>query len=282
MFQALVLAPTREIAVQIWEVITRVGKYMPDLKCHAFIGGMSVEEDKKNLKTCHIAIATPGRMKHLMEQEVTGFEHVRFLVLDEADRLLDSSFKENIIWIYKQLPASKQMLTLSATYPESLAQHVTKFMESAVFVRLNSDDPALLGVMQYYKTVPNHYNQHQVYFSKRSELLKILNMVDYNQCLVFSNYQFRSESIANDLNFEKFPTACITAGMDQKDRLVAINKLKDFQCRVLVSTDLTCRGIDAEFVDLVINFDVPNCYETYLHRIGRGGRFGQLNILLLR
>lgn len=272
--QVLVLAPTREIAIQIWDVIKSIGQALPQLSCHTFIGGMPFHEDKQKLKKCHIAVGTPGRIKQLIEQEIMNIENIRMFILDEADKLLEDSFQEQINWIYSTLPDNKQMLALSATYPEYLANHLTAYMRNPTFLRLNVSDPALLGIRQYYRSVKFHPLPNKLFESKVEVVTTILSSVEFQQCLVFSNLQTMAQNMADALNSKGWPTTCIAGSLDQKDRNLAMSKLKTFQCRVLISTDLTSRGIDADKVNLVINLDVPKDHETYLHRIGRAGRFG--------
>ncbi|XP_071125619.1 probable ATP-dependent RNA helicase DDX20 [Mytilus edulis] len=272
--QVLILAPTREIAIQIWDVVKSIGQTLPQLRCHTFIGGMPLQEDKQKLKKCHIAVGTPGRMKQLIEQGVMNIENIRMFILDEADKLLEDSFQEQINWIYSTLPDNKQMLALSATYPEYLAEHLTAYMRNPTFLRLNVTDPALLGIRQYYKSVKFHPLPNKLFESKVEIVTALLSSIDFQQCLVFSNLQTMAQNMADALNSKGWPTACIAGCLDQKDRNLAMAKLKTFKCRVLISTDLTSRGIDADKVNLVINLDIPKDHETYLHRIGRAGRFG--------
>ncbi|KAL8613023.1 hypothetical protein ACOMHN_008792 [Nucella lapillus] len=272
--QVLVLAPTREIALQIWEVICSIGSAMSGLCCHTFIGGMPVHEDKKKLQRCHIAVGTPGRIQSLIQQGLLKTKSIRLFVLDEADKLLEEGFQKQINWIYSALPDNKQMLALSATYPEYLAEHLTLYMRNPTFVRLNITDPTLLGIKQYYTLVPSHPLPHREFESKTAAVIRLLSSITFNQCLIFSNWQTRAQNLQNELSSQGWPTSCIAGCLDQKDRITAITQLKSYSCRVLISTDLTSRGIDADKVNLVINLDVPSDHETYLHRIGRAGRFG--------
>uniref|UniRef100_A0A673G4R0 Probable ATP-dependent RNA helicase DDX20 n=1 Tax=Sinocyclocheilus rhinocerous TaxID=307959 RepID=A0A673G4R0_9TELE len=280
--QVLVLAPTREIAVQIHAVVMAIGSAMEGLECHVFIGGRPISQDKFHLKKCHIAIGSPGRIKQLIEMEALTTSSIRLFVLDEADKLLEdnssSSFQEQINWIFSSLPANKQMLALSATYPESLAQHLSRYMREPTFVRLNQTDPGLLGLKQYYKIVPSHSLPHKVFEEKVQSLLELFSKIPFNQALVFSNLHTRAQHLADILSSKGLPAVCISGGLSQDQRLEAMWKLKQYQCRVLISTDLTSRGIDAEKVNLVINLDVPQDWETYMHRIGRAGRFGTLGV----
>ncbi|XP_062572170.1 LOW QUALITY PROTEIN: probable ATP-dependent RNA helicase DDX20 [Saccostrea cucullata] len=272
--QVLVLAPTREIAIQIWDVICSIGQCIPTLKCHTFIGGMPVTEDKQKLKKCHIAVGTPGRIKQLIETGIMNTDSIRMFVLDEADKLLEESFQEQINWIYSALPENKQMLALSATYPEYLAQHLTSYMRNPTFLRLNISDPALLGIKQFRKVVAYHAMPNKVFDNKTKVVIELLSSVNFQQCLIFSNLQTRAQNMADVLISHGWPTACIAGSHDQRDRNEAMSQLKTYKCRVLISTDLTSRGIDADKVNMVINLDVPKDHETYLHRIGRAGRFG--------
>ncbi|KAM7411788.1 hypothetical protein PAMA_021656 [Pampus argenteus] len=273
--QVLVLAPTREIAVQIHSVVMAIGCAMEGLECHVFIGGRPVSQDKHHLKKCHIAVGSPGRIKQLIELGMLSTATIRLFVLDEADKLLEEgSFQEQINWIFSSLPVNKQMLALSATYPESLAQHLTRYMREPTFVRLNPRDMGLKGLKQYYKLVQSHPLPHKVFEEKVQHLLELFSKIPFNQALVFSNLHTRAQHLADILSSKGLPAVCISGGLSQDQRLEAMSKLKQYQCRVLISTDLTSRGIDAEKVNLVINLDVPHDWETYMHRIGRAGRFG--------
>uniref|UniRef100_A0A8C8DXB4 RNA helicase n=1 Tax=Oryzias sinensis TaxID=183150 RepID=A0A8C8DXB4_9TELE len=273
--QVLVLAPTREIAVQIHSVVMAIGCAMEGLECHVFIGGRPVSQDKSHLKKCHIAVGSPGRIKQLIELGMLSTASIRLFVLDEADKLLEEgSFQEQINWIFSALPVNKQMLALSATYPESLAQHLTRYMNEPTFVRLNPKDMGLKGLKQFYKLVPSHPLPHKIFEEKVQHLLELFSKIPFNQALVFSNLHTRAQHLADIVSSKGLPAVCISGGLSQDQRLEAMSKLKQYQCRVLISTDLTSRGIDAEKVNLVINLDVPQDWETYMHRIGRAGRFG--------
>uniref|UniRef100_A0A8B9BUL7 Probable ATP-dependent RNA helicase DDX20 n=1 Tax=Anser brachyrhynchus TaxID=132585 RepID=A0A8B9BUL7_9AVES len=277
--QALILAPTREIAVQIHAVITTIGIKLEGLECHVFIGGTPLNQDKIRLKKCHIAVGSPGRIKQLIELDYLNTASIRLFILDEADKLLEEgSFQEQINWIYSSLPDNKQMLAVSATYPESLANALTRYMREPTFVRLNPTDPSLIGLKQYYKIVNSHPLPHKTFEEKTQHLQELFSKIPFNQALVFSNLHSRAQHLAEILTSRGFPAECISGSMNQNQRLDAMAKLKQFHCRVLISTDLTSRGIDAEKVNLVINLDVPVDWETYMHRIGRAGRFGTLGL----
>ncbi|XP_041458083.1 uncharacterized protein LOC121410215 isoform X2 [Lytechinus variegatus] len=272
--QVLVLAPTREIAVQIQDTIRAIGCEMKGLCCHVFIGGTLFGPDRQKLKKCHIAVGTPGRIKQLIEYEVLKTGTIRLFILDEADKLLDNTFQEQVNWVYNHLSDNKQMLALSATYPEYLASHLTKYMREPMFVRLNPKDLALRGIKQLYVELPGHSLPNKAFEIKVIKLLKILTQVSFTQCLIFSNLQTRAQNLCDILCDSGWPSECISGAHEQSQRLLAMARLKKFQCRILISTDLTARGIDAENVNLIINLDIPADTKTYLHRIGRAGRFG--------
>jgi len=278
--QVLVIGPTREIAMQGLQVATQIGSCLPDVKIASFIGGMPLSEDRLKAQHCHLAVGTPGRITQLLTENILCPNTIRLVILDEADKLLEPNFIEETSKILNLLPQNKQVLALSATYPDELATLAEKFMRSPQHIRLGKESQVLHGVAQFVMEIecsPVQQKQNQI---KQSALLKILSSVSYNQCLIFSNYQLIAQSTADFLNSRGFPAIFISAGQEQVRRLQAIQTFKSFKCRILCSTDLTARGIDAENVNLVINIDVPKDHNTYLHRIGRGGRFGSSSIAI--
>jgi len=275
--QALILAPTREIAVQGVSVAMQVGSDLPNLKMASFIGGVSLAEDKIKCKSCHLAVGTPGRVKQLITEGFLKTEGVRLVALDEADKLLEPAFLGDTTEILNLLPRSKQVLALSATYPPQLAKLAERFMRSPKHIRPGQSSQVLTGVSQFMIKVDHCPVQTKQISIKHAALLNLLSTVPYNQVLVFSNYSTLAQSTSDFLNSRGFPSICMSAVQDQSRRLLAINSFKNFSCRILCSTDLTARGIDAENVNLVVNLEVPWDHNTYLHRIGRGGRYGSLS-----
>lgn len=279
--QALILAPTREIAHQIHGVVTSIGQFIEGLQCHLFIGGINVATDLENLKNCHVAIGTPGRVKSLLESGNLSPTTIRLFILDEADKLLEKgSFEEQINWIYSTLPIDKQMLALSATYPKSLGDNLDFYMKNPMHVKINPNDVSLFGVVQFVHHVKHHSLPNKLFEEKLKVLMEILKKLPFQQCMVFSNYHSRAEHLSKVLIKQGWPSTHIAGSQLQKDRLDAIDQLKSFKCRILITTDLTSRGIDCDKVNLVINLDMPWDAETYLHRIGRAGRFGSRGIAI--
>lgn len=241
---------------------------------------MPVEEDLKKLANCHIAVGAPGRVKHLIESQHLKVSDIKLLVLDEADKLMDQSFQTDINQIFHKLPIRKQVIATSATYPDQLDNFLARYMHCPTYISAEVEGPLLLGLKQFVSIVKAHANVVQQLKLKNEQLNEILSRVSFTQCLVFTNYQTRAESISNLLNQKGWSSTFVSAAQDQKKRLEAVDSLKKFNCRILLSTDLTARGIDAANVDLVINYDVPYDAATYLHRMGRAGRYGSRGICI--
>lgn len=276
--QVVIIAPTREIAIQIAYVIKAIGSKMEDLKVEYFVGGISIEEDKKKLSNCHIAVGAPGRIKHLIEKGFLKVSKVRLFVLDEADKLMEINFQKDINYIFSKLPSSKQIIASSATYPGDLETFLQTYMSSPVLTSPNIDGPILIGIKQFVAIVPAHPNAMRQVQMKVDELVKIFTKIPFKQCLVFSNYQSRAQSVSNNINSLGFSSSHIAGNQDMIKRLEAIENLRNLECRIMLTTDLTARGIDIENVNMVINFDIPTDSATYLHRIGRAGRYGSYGI----
>ncbi|KAK0078920.1 hypothetical protein PV325_001932 [Microctonus aethiopoides] len=282
--QVLILAPTREIAIQISQVIETIGSQIKGLKVGCYVGGISMKMDKKQSDNCHIVVGTPGRLKHLAELGILQLNNVRLFVLDEADKLMDGNFQKDVNFIFSKLPDNKQIISSSATYPDDLELFIANYMRSPLLCSPRNDDnddgPILLGVRQFVATVPYHPNAMKQVQIKIKELTKIISSIPFKQCLIFSNYQSRAQSVCNYVNGLGFSSIYIVGNQEMKKRLQVIEELKSFKCRILFSTDLTARGIDAENVNLIINLDIPNDGATYLHRIGRAGRYGTHGIAI--
>ncbi|KAK4877080.1 hypothetical protein RN001_009586 [Aquatica leii] len=276
--QALIIAPTREIADQIVGVIKTVGKHIDGLNVGLFIGGLSFEDDVKRAKDCHIAVGAPGRIKHLVEQKHLNLKTVKLFVLDEADKLMTEDFQNDINYFYHLLPEQKQFLAVSATMTDDLNTFLERYMYSPTYVTPEIDNSVLLGLRQFVSIVDEKSTVVQQFKTKIDELVRIFGQIPFTQCLVFSNYQQRTESISNMINQQGWKSMYITGAQSQQTRLKIVDKLKKLECKILLTTDLTARGIDASNVDLVINYDVPADSATYLHRMGRTGRYGSLGI----
>ena len=268
--QVLIIAPTREIASQIAECISQIGRVMDGLAVKTFIGGVDLQVDKKSLKTCNVVVGTPGRIKQLLEGRLLKPSAIRLLVLDEADKLMEEHFVKDVNEIFGFLPQKKQMIASSATYPDNLSSFLTKYMCTPKEIRLGSKDPSLLGVTQYYSLVGSEAK-------RRDHVVQVLDTVPFSQAMIFYNNREKANSLLDLLIDNGHAVCCIAGDMTTKERSRKMEDFKTKNLRALISTDLCSRGIDAENVDLVLNLDIPfgsSALETYFHRIGRSGRFG--------
>lgn len=205
---------------------------------------------------------------------------IKLFILDEADKLVDSDMKADIDFILKKLPVTKQVIASSATYSNNTFKYFNKVMSSPTLLEPDTDTPLLLGLKQFVSVVKSNLNVVHQLNIKNEELNKLLSQISFSQCLVFTNYLCRAESISNTLNRKGWNSLYISAAQSQAERFKVINLFKEGQCRILLSTDVTARGIDAANIDLVINYDVPFEASTYLHRMGRAGRFGSQGVCI--
>ncbi|KAK9876797.1 hypothetical protein WA026_015035 [Henosepilachna vigintioctopunctata] len=278
--QVLILAPTREIAVQSADVINSIGKNIHNLKVSSFIGGLPEKEDKVKAQNCHIAVGAPGRIKSLIKQKILNVNSLKLFVMDEADKLMEKNFQNDLNEIYYSLPLKKQIIATSATFPEKLKGFLSNYMQSPTQINAEIDCPLLLGLKQYIKVIKPSSNNVQEMKNKNENLIQLLEAVSFTQCLIFSNYQTRVETVCTMLNNAGWKATFISGAQTQVKRLEVMNNLKNFKCRILLTTDLTARGIDAANVDLIINYDIPIDVMTYLHRMGRAGRYGSRGLCI--
>ncbi|CAG9532437.1 unnamed protein product [Cercopithifilaria johnstoni] len=255
--QVLIVAPTREIASQIVSYIRMLAPAV--IHVGMFVGGneKGVTEDIQKLKkSIHIVVGTAGRLCHLVRINALRLSYVRLFVLDEADKLMEGSFQKEINYLFSALPPEKQVAVFSATYPYQLDATLTRYMRDVHLVRVDRD-AQLLGVKQYVIVARNG-------IKKMNILLRLLLRLRYGQC----------DELCADLQQARFDAVCISGNMPQSDRTKVIRRLKNCMVKLLVSTDLTARGTDAPGVNIVVNYGSPLVLATYLHRIGRAGRFG--------
>lgn len=279
--RVLVVAPTREIALQIATVFESLTScWQPKVSCYQAIGGTKVSENIANLTTSQVVVGTPGRICCLLELDLLKAHSIRLLVLDECDKLMDNKFKIQINKLYGYLPENKQVIVTSATMSEEMTCFLSDYMRSPALVRLNANNPALVGILQTVVYVEGHALDCLNFEAKKAPLASILLDVAFNQCIIFTNYQTRAKYLYEQLVSTNWSVLYISAEMSQSERSQAITNFRNGKYRILVSTDLTSRGIDIDTVNLVVNIDVPIDSETYLHRIGRAGRFGSAGIAI--
>lgn len=273
--QALIVVPTREIAVQIVGVLNDLGSNLKQFRACEFIGGTEVINDRKKIQSAKVVVGTPGRILHLIHNEIFNVSCLKALVLDEADKLLESGqmFKDASS-ILNQMQRKIQIIATTATVTDHLEQILKKVMKNPIGITPKQEIPVLLGIKQFVKVLPRETDNIQLMNAKIEELNKIFTRVSFKQCLLFTDSQSKTESYGNYLNKRGWKNEIISGAQDQSQRLHVLEKLIKFKCRILITTDLMSRGIDIENINLIINLDLPYDCCTYLHRIGRAGRFG--------
>lgn len=270
--RALILTPTRELAAQIDDSLTMYGR-LTGLKHTVIYGGVSQMPQTRALKSgVDILVATPGRLLDLMGQKHVNLSNVEIFVLDEADRMLDMGFSPDVKKIMEKLPESRQTLLFSATIPDAITKLANKILTNPVKIEVKTDSPTLDAIDQ------------KVYFverqDKKSLLAKLLEGKSIESALVFTRTKHGADRVVRDLEKAMISAEAIHGDKSQMARQRALNSFKAKRTRVLVATDIAARGIDIHELSHVINFDIPNEAETYIHRIGRTGRAGQSGIAL--
>jgi len=269
--QALILVPTRELALQTSSVCKELGKYL-NIQVMVTTGGTSLKDDIVRLyKPVHIVVATPGRVLDLAKKEIIKFEHCQMMIMDEADKLLSEEFQEIIDSIIDFLPKTRQILLFSATFPILIKDFRDKHLNKPYEINL-MEELTLKGVTQYYAFVEERQKVHC--------LNTLFSKLQINQSIIFCNSVNRVELLAKKITELGYSCFYIHAKMSQQQRNRVFHDFRNGACRNLVSSDLFTRGIDIQAVNVVINFDFPKNSETYLHRIGRSGRFGHLGIAI--
>ncbi|KAH0517925.1 Eukaryotic initiation factor 4A-III [Microtus ochrogaster] len=248
--QALILAPTRELAVQIQKGLLALGDYM-NVQCHACIGGTNVGEDIRKLDYGqHVVAGTPGRVFDMIRRRSLRTRAIKMLVLDEADEMLNKGFKEQIYDVYRYLPPATQVVLISATLPHEILEMTNKFMTDPIRILVKRD-----GLWVVHGSVP----------LKNSQACPSLRRVDW---------------LTEKMREANFTVSSMHGDMPQKERESIMKEFRSGASRVLISTDVWARGLDVPQVSLIINYDLPNNRELYIHRIGRSGRYGRKGVAI--
>lgn len=268
--QGLIMAPTRELAKQIYEVISSIGSVNKSIKYHLLIGGTSTDDDAFELKnnTPHIIVGCPGRVYDMMRRGNIVAKDISILVLDEADEMLSIGFKEQVYNIFQYLNNNVQVGLFSATLPPELQALTDKFMRNPVRILVKSELLTLEGIKQYYVALDDDSQKY-------ATLKDIFNIISMSQCIIYCNSIKRVTDLTEAMQNDGFPVCCIHSNMEKSKRDESYSDFKAGKHRVLISSDVTSRGIDVQQVRTVLNFDLPKCIFKYLHRIGRSGRWGR-------
>ncbi|AQK73048.1 hypothetical protein Zm00014a_021219 [Zea mays] len=268
-YQVVILVPTRELALQTSQVCKELGKHLK-IQVMVTTGGTSLKDDIVRLyQPVHLLVGTPGRILDLTKKGVCILNDCSMLIMDEADKLLSPEFQPSIEQLIRYLPASRQILMFSATFPVTVKEFKDKYLPKPYVINL-MDELTLKGITQFYAFVEERQKVHC--------LNTLFSKLQINQSIIFCNSVNRVELLAKKITELGYSCFYIHAKMLQDHRNRVFHDFRNGACRNLVCTDLFTRGIDIQAVNVVINFDFPKNSETYLHRVGRSGRFGHLGL----
>jgi len=274
--RTLVVCHTRELAYQIKQEFERFSKYFSGVKSAVVYGGTPMSTDKEMLKdSCpHVLIGTPGRMLALLREKDLKLDKLQHFVLDECDKCLDKiDMRKDVQSIFMESPKKKQVMMFSATMSAETRALCKKFMTDPHEIRVDEESKLTLhGLLQYYVKLTEK--------EKNRKLNDLLDALEFNQVVIFVKSVQRAVALDKLLVECNFPSIAIHSGLQQDERIARYKQFKEFQRRILVATDLFGRGIDIERVNIVINYDMPDESDSYLHRVGRAGRFGTKGLAL--
>jgi translation initiation factor 4A len=273
--QAMIVAHTKELARQISEVIGCLGKYTENLQIALCTGGIPIGIAKKQIgKGPCVVVGTPGRIIDMIEKRIIKTEGVKILVLDEADELLSIGFRDQMKKIISSMPVDEndefktQMCIFSATLPRSIVELTDMFMKNPVSIRVKHEELTLEGIRQYYVDVVKEIN-------KLDTFLELYQKISVGQSIVYVNTKRKADWLKDKLEENNFTISVIHSDLEAQERKDIMKQYRNGKTRILISTNLLSRGIDIQQVSVVINYDLPNDKESYLHRIGRSGRYGR-------
>jgi translation initiation factor 4A len=272
--QALVLAPTRELAQQIVKVMIALSDFMHGTVVHACVGGTAVREDIRTLQAgVHVVVGTPGRVYDMINRRALDMRSVKQFSLDEADEMLSRGFKDQIYDVFKFLPENVQVALFSATMPLEVLEVTSRFMRDPVRILVKKDELTLEGIKQFYIAVEREE-------WKLDTLCDLYETLTITQAIIYCNTRRKVDWLTDKMTERDFTVSAMHGDMDQKERDIIMREFRSGSSRVLITTDLLARGIDVQQVSLVINYDLPTNRENYIHRIGRSGRFGRKGVAI--
>ena len=273
--QVIIMSPTRELSCQIKKVLDSIGINIKKLRTQLLVGGTSTEIDVKLLKETppHIIVGCPGRIHDMMRRKNIISDKVKFVVLDEADEMLSSGFKEQIYSVFQYLSNNIQIALFSATMPSQLHYLTEKFMRNPVKIIVKAEQLTLEGIKQYFINLDDDNMKYET-------LKDLFSTFSVTQCIIYCNSVRRVNDLYDAMSQDGYPVCQIHSNLDKQDRQKNYEQFRLGNSRVLISSNVTARGIDIQQVSTVINFDVPKCVNTYLHRIGRSGRWGRKGVAI--
>ena len=273
--QILVLAPTHELAKQISSVFQSIGLFYDGLKIKTLIGGNSINDDVKDIKnnTPHVVVGCTGRILDMIQRQHIHTHHIKTLIIDEADEMLSFGFKENIYNIFQSLNENTQVCIFSATLPEDVLLLTNKFMRNPVKIIMKAEELNVESIQQFFIALENDNHKYETIKDLFSNLI-------VSQSIIYANSVGRVMNLYDSMTKDGFSVCCIHSNMSKNDREHAFAEFRKGASRVLISSNITARGIDIQQVSTVINFDIPKDVNSYLHRIGRSGRYGRKGLAI--
>jgi superfamily II DNA/RNA helicase len=273
--QVLIIAPTHELVKQIAMVTENIGGNLEGLIVKTLVGGTSIQHDSEELKrrTPHIIIGSSGRIYDMIQRRRINVHTVKLFVLDEADEMLARGFKDQIYNIFQHFNDNVQVALFSATVPDEMVAIANKFMRDPVKITVEKEKLTLACIEQYFVALQNDD-------AKFDMLKKLFDTLTVNQCIIYANSVGRVVDLYESMIRDGFSVCCIHSSMKKEDREKSFYEFRTGVYRVLISSNVTARGIDVQQVSTVINFDVPGCVHNYLHRIGRSGRWGRKGLAI--
>lgn len=268
--KSVVISPTRELAKQTYSVALEISKYSK-LNVGIFIGGTNIVDDLKNIKDCNVIIGTIGRINHIFQKKKYLYNSVKIFVCDEADNIFNNNENKDIYNIISSVNSDTQKILISATLNNYVFSVSEKFLENPIKILLKKTEIAVDLISQFY--IDTEVEEY-----KLDVFLDLYNIISTTQAIIFSNTIRTVEWLSKELIDKNFAITAIHSKMSQDDRNTIVNEFREGKTRLLLTTDLLARGIDIPQVNLVINYDLPINKETYIHRIGRCGRFGKKGI----
>lgn len=270
--QVLIVSPTRELASQTHSNLTRLGEFT-SVGCHACVGGKKISDDLRALegKSVQVVSGTPGRVYDMIQRRVLGTKKLKTLVIDEADEMFGAGFKDQIYDIYRHIPADTQVILVSATLSREVLDMAAAFMSDPITVLVKRDGLSLKGIHQFHVDVETES-------WKFDTLCDLYETFTITQAVIFCNTKKKVEWLSVKMKENNFTVTRMHGDMVQSERDSVMQNFRSGKCRVLIASDVWARGIDVATVNLVINYDVPVKEESYLHRIGRSGRFGRTGV----
>ena len=270
--QSIIISPTHELAEQTYEVMKNLSSYMKDINIKKVIGKTNISTSRLELQeNPHILIATPGRLLDMINRKYIFTDKIKLVVFDEADEILSRGFMDTIYQLIRYLSTTTQILLFSATIPDEILNMTLKFMNNPEKILVNKEELTLEGITQFYVNC-------NIYKWKYDVLYDLYDSISINQCIIYVNTKNTLMNLVDRLNERNFPISFIHGDLSSEQRKDNLNNFKNGKTRILLSTDLLSRGIDIQQLSLVINFDLPKNKETYIHRIGRSGRYGRKGI----